>query len=102
MRQVEATVSSVYATFDEHMRQFAEKSHLPYTTMPPMMDIVRAAMAVVPPTSSSMTSAVGTSYGERVSSSTLPPPSIDGPSTSTVDPPPSPWPSSDVRDLEDH
>ncbi|KAI5661960.1 hypothetical protein M9H77_21283 [Catharanthus roseus] len=40
MRWVEAADSSVCATFDEYVRQFAEQSHLPYTPMPPMIDIV--------------------------------------------------------------
>ncbi|KAI5675628.1 hypothetical protein M9H77_06578 [Catharanthus roseus] len=41
----EAVVFSAYTTFNEHMRRFAKQSHLPYILMPPMMDIVRAAMA---------------------------------------------------------
>ncbi|KAI5682773.1 hypothetical protein M9H77_04001 [Catharanthus roseus] len=76
MRWVEGVVSSVCNTLDEHMRQFVEQSYLSSTPMPPMMDIVRAAMVVVPSTSSSMTASVVTS-GVRLSSSTPPPPSID-------------------------
>ncbi|KAI5670602.1 hypothetical protein M9H77_10966 [Catharanthus roseus] len=60
MRWVEAVVSSVFAAFNEHMRWFAEQSHLLYTPMPPMMDIVRAIMATIPSTSSSTTAAAGT------------------------------------------
>ncbi|KAI5659975.1 hypothetical protein M9H77_28768 [Catharanthus roseus] len=41
MRQVEATVSSAYTAFEEHMRRFAEHSNLSYTPMPPMMDVDR-------------------------------------------------------------
>ncbi|KAI5654545.1 hypothetical protein M9H77_31732 [Catharanthus roseus] len=99
MRCVEATVSSVFAAFDEYMRPFTEYSHLWYTPMPQMMDIVRLSMATCPLISSSTAATMGTSYVARVSSST---PSIDAPSTSTVDPAPSSWPSSDVRSPEDH
>ncbi|KAI5683158.1 hypothetical protein M9H77_04386 [Catharanthus roseus] len=53
-RWVEAAVSSVYATFDEHMRRFAKQSHCLYTPMLPMMDIVKATMTAVPSTTSSM------------------------------------------------
>ncbi|KAI5673142.1 hypothetical protein M9H77_13506 [Catharanthus roseus] len=53
-----AAISSVYTTFGEHRRRFAEESHLPYTLMPPMIDIITIAMAIVPSTSSS-TAAVG-------------------------------------------
>ncbi|KAI5675846.1 hypothetical protein M9H77_06796 [Catharanthus roseus] len=71
MGRVDSTISSV---FDEHMRQFAEQSHLLYTSMPPMMDIVRAAMAAIPSrTSSSMAAAAGT-LDAKVSSCTRPPP----------------------------
>ncbi|KAI5653417.1 hypothetical protein M9H77_30604 [Catharanthus roseus] len=90
MRQVEVIVSSVYIVFDEHTRRFAEESHLPYTLMPLMMDIVRAAMAAIPSTSSSTEAAAGTSDAARVSFSTPPPLSINAPGTSTVDPSPGP------------
>ncbi|KAI5678390.1 hypothetical protein M9H77_09340 [Catharanthus roseus] len=63
----------------------AAASYLLYTPMPLMMDIVRATMAAIPLTSSSMTAVAGTSNA-RVSSSTSPPPSIDASSTIIVDP----------------
>ncbi|KAI5667642.1 hypothetical protein M9H77_17495 [Catharanthus roseus] len=87
VRRAETVVSYVFAAFDKQMREFAEQSHLPYTTMPPMMDIVRATIVVIPSTSSS-TEAVPRTSDARVSSSTLPPPSIDALGTNTVDPPP--------------
>lgn len=40
MKRVLATVSNVCAAFHKHMRRFAEHSHLLYTPMPAMMDIV--------------------------------------------------------------
>ncbi|KAI5662397.1 hypothetical protein M9H77_21720 [Catharanthus roseus] len=110
--QFMATISSglsccrfVCAAFDEHMGQFANQSHFSYTPMPPMMDIIRATMTVVPSISSLMSAAARTSDA-RVSSSTPPPFSIDAPGTSTVDPPPllpslSPPLSSEVKDPED-
>ncbi|KAI5668256.1 hypothetical protein M9H77_18109 [Catharanthus roseus] len=61
MRRVETVVSSVYATFDEHMRWLAEQSHLSYTLIPLMMDIIRATMVVGPSTSLSKTTVAGTS-----------------------------------------
>ncbi|KAI5656458.1 hypothetical protein M9H77_25251 [Catharanthus roseus] len=100
MRRVETVISSVCATFDEHIRQFAEQSHLPYTLIPSMIDVCRAAMAAVPLTSSSTAVAAGTS-NSRVSYSTPPPPSIDAPSTTLLISSPLPPPSSDVRDPED-
>ncbi|KAI5667332.1 hypothetical protein M9H77_17185 [Catharanthus roseus] len=48
---MEAVVYSLCAAFDKHMRQFSEQSHLSYTPMPPMMDIVGAAVATVSSTS---------------------------------------------------
>ncbi|KAI5649832.1 hypothetical protein M9H77_35837 [Catharanthus roseus] len=66
MRRVEAAISSVCAAFDEHMMQFSEQNHLSYTSMPLMMDIVRAAMAVIPSTSLSTTVAAGTSDAVRL------------------------------------
>ncbi|KAI5676033.1 hypothetical protein M9H77_06983 [Catharanthus roseus] len=74
IRRVEAVVSSVYAAFDKHMRWFTEQSHLSYTPTPPMMDIVKDVVDVVPSTSSSTAAAAETSDA-RVSSSTPPPPS---------------------------
>ncbi|KAI5663547.1 hypothetical protein M9H77_22870 [Catharanthus roseus] len=44
MRWVKAVVSSVYTAFNEHMRRFTKQSHLTYTLMPPIMDIVRATV----------------------------------------------------------
>ncbi|KAI5677671.1 hypothetical protein M9H77_08621 [Catharanthus roseus] len=73
MRRVEVAVSSICAAFDEHMRRFAEQSHLPYTSMLPIMDIMRAAMAAIPSISLSTTTVVGTSDAARVSFSTPPP-----------------------------
>ncbi|KAI5650121.1 hypothetical protein M9H77_36126 [Catharanthus roseus] len=90
MRRVEVAVSSVYIVFEEHLRWFVEQTHLSYTPMTLMIEIVRAAMAAVPLTSSSTAADVGTSDAARVSSSIRPSPSIDVPSTSTVDPPPPP------------
>ncbi|KAI5661987.1 hypothetical protein M9H77_21310 [Catharanthus roseus] len=78
MRRVDVAISSVCAAFDEHMRQFANQS--------------TSAMVAVPSTSSSIAAAVRTSDAMRISSSTPPPPSIDTPSTSTIDPPPCPGP----------
>ncbi|KAI5677828.1 hypothetical protein M9H77_08778 [Catharanthus roseus] len=60
---VETVVSSVCTAFDEHNKQ----SHLLYTPMPLMMDIIKVAMAVVPSTSSSKAVAAGTSYAREVS-----------------------------------
>ncbi|KAI5667376.1 hypothetical protein M9H77_17229 [Catharanthus roseus] len=100
MRQVEAAISSVCAAFDEHMRRFAEYGHLWYTPIPPMIDIVRSAMAVVPSTSSSTAAAAGNSDA-RVSFSTPPPlfpSSIGVQGTSIVDPS---WLSSDFGDPGD-
>ncbi|KAI5670833.1 hypothetical protein M9H77_11197 [Catharanthus roseus] len=91
MRQVKAAVSSVCTAFYDHMRRLVECSHLPYTLMPPIMDIVIAAITVVPSISSSTGVAEGTS-DTKVSSSTPPPLSIDAPDTSTVDPLPLPPP----------
>ncbi|KAI5648030.1 hypothetical protein M9H77_34035 [Catharanthus roseus] len=88
MRRVEAIVSSVCAAFDEHIRRFVEQSYLLYTPMPPMIDIVRAAMGTVPSTCSSMAIVVGTSHA-RVSSSTPPRSFTDAPTTNIVDPSPS-------------
>ncbi|KAI5672080.1 hypothetical protein M9H77_12444 [Catharanthus roseus] len=84
--------ADVSAAFDEHIRRFTEKSHLSYTLMPPMMDIVRTTMATVPLTSSLMAAATVTSDAARVSFSTPLPSSIHAPSTSNVDPPPFPDP----------
>ncbi|KAI5654344.1 hypothetical protein M9H77_31531 [Catharanthus roseus] len=85
MRRVEAIVSIVRAAFDDHMRRFAEQSHLSSAPMPLMMDIVKAAMTAIPLTSSSTAVATGT-LDARVSSSTPLPPSIDALGTITVDP----------------
>ncbi|KAI5649813.1 hypothetical protein M9H77_35818 [Catharanthus roseus] len=65
MRRVEAVVSNVCTAFNEYMRQFVEQSHLPYTSMPPIVDIVRAAVAIVPSTSLS-TAAVAVTSDARV------------------------------------
>ncbi|KAI5666384.1 hypothetical protein M9H77_16237 [Catharanthus roseus] len=68
MRQVEVVVSSVYTTFDKHIRWFAEQSNLLYTIMPQMIDIVRVAMtAVVPSISLLAATAVGASNARGVS-----------------------------------
>ncbi|KAI5676705.1 hypothetical protein M9H77_07655 [Catharanthus roseus] len=73
MRRVfEVVVSFVWFAFDEHMIQFAERSHLQYTTMPPMMDITRAAVAAVPWTKYSSTTKAARTLDVRVSSSILP------------------------------
>ncbi|KAI5669196.1 hypothetical protein M9H77_19049 [Catharanthus roseus] len=82
IRRVEAAVSSISATFYEHMRRFGKQNYLEYTPMPSMMGLIRAAMAVVLPTAT----IAGTSEALILSSST-PSPSIDAPDT-TVDPPP--------------
>ncbi|KAI5675910.1 hypothetical protein M9H77_06860 [Catharanthus roseus] len=47
MRWVEAVVSNICTTFDEHMRQCAKQSHFSYIPMPPMMDITRSYMATI-------------------------------------------------------
>ncbi|KAI5675724.1 hypothetical protein M9H77_06674 [Catharanthus roseus] len=60
MSRVEVAVSSVCATFDEYTRQFSKQSHLPYTPMPLMMDIVRATMVIVASISSLTTAVAGT------------------------------------------
>ncbi|KAI5657493.1 hypothetical protein M9H77_26286 [Catharanthus roseus] len=101
MRQVEASVSSVCAAFDEHIRRFAEQSYLSYTPMLPMMDIVRAAMAVVSQHHHRHSSCGDFKCGKGIFLYS-PPPSIDAPSTSTVDPFPSPRSSNNVRDPEDY
>ncbi|KAI5678459.1 hypothetical protein M9H77_09409 [Catharanthus roseus] len=72
MRRVEAA-SSVCASFDEHMRRFAEQSYLLYTPIPPMMDIIRTVIVVVPSISLSTAEAAGISDA-RVSSCTPPHP----------------------------
>ncbi|KAI5650116.1 hypothetical protein M9H77_36121 [Catharanthus roseus] len=95
MRRIEAAVSSVCGAFNKHMRQFAEQNYMRYTTMPLMMDLVRATMVVVPSTTSSSTIVVAGTLEARVSSSTPFLPSIDAPAT-TVDPLPS-QPSCDIR-----
>ncbi|KAI5681984.1 hypothetical protein M9H77_03212 [Catharanthus roseus] len=69
------------------MKRVEAASHLLYTPMPPMMDIVKATMVAIPSTTSSSTTVVVGNLDAKVSSSTPPFPSIDAPSTSTIDPP---------------
>ncbi|KAI5663117.1 hypothetical protein M9H77_22440 [Catharanthus roseus] len=49
---VEAAVSSVSDAFDEYMRWFMEQNQLVYIPLPPMLDLVRAAMGIIASTSS--------------------------------------------------
>lgn len=55
-----AAISSVSTCFNEYMNQYSEQNHLVYIPPPPILDLVkkRAAIAVVPSTSSSTTAPV--------------------------------------------
>lgn len=44
LRRVEAAIPNVSDAFDEYMRQFTEQNHLIYISLPPILDLVRAAM----------------------------------------------------------
>lgn len=58
MQRVEVVVSSVSAAFDEHMKRFAEKNHLAYTPLPPMMELIRFTIIDIPSTTT-LTAAAG-------------------------------------------
>ncbi|KAI5666905.1 hypothetical protein M9H77_16758 [Catharanthus roseus] len=90
MRRVVAIVSNVCASFDNYMRRFVDQSHLPYTLISPMMDIMRAAMVAIPSTLSLIVAVEGTSDVVRIYYSTPPLPSIDASCTITIDLPHSP------------
>lgn len=55
MWRMEATISSVSSAYNEHMKRLFEQNHFVYSYLPPIMDLIRDAIVVVPLRTSSTT-----------------------------------------------